>query len=83
MDGGLVARACVPTKCVSSHFDAKSWLASFADIVGGKVGPPKGQDPMFVANMKAVAVQDQQLLDKAIISALEFADHVLTNSNVP
>lgn len=45
LEGIITARACVPPKIASDHFNAKLWLQSFANVVGGVVNPPKGQGP--------------------------------------
>jgi hypothetical protein len=60
---------------VSSSFDAKSWLSSFADVVGGKVATPRGQKSTAVANMKAIVLKEPQILDEAFLAAFEFANN--------
>jgi hypothetical protein len=52
-------------------------LKSFADLVGGDVAAPKGQDPRYIVNMKNVPTVDKAALDKALIAALEFVDSSL------
>ncbi len=75
--GGIAARACVPSNLCNEHFEAESWLKSFADLVGGDVAAPKGQDPRYIVNMKNVPTVDKAALDKALIAALEFVDSSL------
>ena len=81
IEGGLAARACVPPGLCCPTFNAKVWLETLADLIGGKVTAPKGQDAKLVVNMKVGGAVDQATLDIALLAALEFADTAL-NLNV-
>ena len=78
VEEGLSARACVPSHLVSHSFNAGLWLESLADVLGGKVSAPKGQDSKCIVNMRPVQVTDKALTDKALLAVVEFADAALT-----
>ena len=78
LEDGVSARACVPSHLVSDSFNAQLWLEALADVLGGKVAAPKGQDSKYIVNMRPVQVPDKVLTDEALLAVLAFADAALT-----